>query len=147
MFRDQQFSAAMMSAAVRRVEDVNFMRSLQFVEDASPMAHPVQPDSYMEVNNFYTVTVYHKGAEIIRMLHTILGEKLFREGMDLYFERYDGQAVTFYDFICAIQLASVLDLPEGANIIVYSVIIIHFLFWELHLVTIYSQVCEVRCGQ
>ncbi len=84
VFRDQQFSGAITSAAVRRIEDVRVLRNAQFPEDASPMAHPVRPDSYIEINNFYTMTVYEKGAEVIRMLHTLLGPELFRKGLRLY---------------------------------------------------------------
>ncbi|MEC8582871.1 MAG: M1 family aminopeptidase, partial [Pseudomonadota bacterium] len=94
VFRDQEFSADMNSRAVQRISDVNLLRSHQFPEDAGPMSHPVRPDSYQEINNFYTLTVYEKGAEVIRMMHTLLGEDGFRKGMDLYFERHDGQAVT-----------------------------------------------------
>ena len=84
----------MNSRAVQPISDVNLLRSHQFPEDAGPMSHPVRPDSYQEINNFYTITVYEKGAEVIRMMHTLLGEDGFRKGMDLYFERHDGQAVT-----------------------------------------------------
>ncbi len=94
VFRDQEFSADMNSRAVKRIGDARVLRSAQFPQDAGPMAHPVRPDSYIEINNFYTVTVYNKGAEVIRMLHTLLGKQGFRRGMDLYFERHDGQAVT-----------------------------------------------------
>ncbi|MDU9048894.1 MAG: aminopeptidase N [Candidatus Electrothrix sp. Rat3] len=103
VFRDQQFSADMGSRAVKRIQDADIMRSFQFREDSGPMAHPVKPASYMEINNFYTLTVYNKGAEVIRMLHTLLGPEGFRKGMDLYFERHDGQAVTCDDFIQAMQ--------------------------------------------
>ena len=94
VFRDQEFSADMTSRAVKRIADVRLLRSAQFPEDAGPMAHPVRPDSYMEINNFYTTTVYNKGAEVIRMQHTLLGADGFRRGLDLYFQRHDGQAVT-----------------------------------------------------
>ena len=110
VFRDQEFSADMGSRSVKRIHDVNIIRSLQFREDAGPMAHPVRPASYVEINNFYTLTVYNKGAEVIRMLHTLLGEANFRKGMDIYFERHDGQAVTCDDFIAAMESASGLDL-------------------------------------
>ena len=110
VFRDQEFSADMGSRPVKRIHDVNIIRSLQFREDAGPMAHPVRPASYVEINNFYTLTVYNKGAEVIRMLHTLLGETDFRRGMDIYFERHDGQAVTCDDFIAAMESASGLDL-------------------------------------
>ncbi|MCI5124990.1 MAG: aminopeptidase N, partial [Candidatus Electrothrix sp. AR5] len=103
VFRDQEFSADMGSRAVKRIQDADIMRSFQFREDSGPMAHPVRPSSYMEINNFYTLTVYNKGAEVIRMLHTLLGAEGFRKGTDLYFARHDGQAVTCDDFIQAMQ--------------------------------------------
>ncbi|MCK9492116.1 MAG: aminopeptidase N [Sulfurimonas sp.] len=103
VFRDQCFSADLNSQEVQRIEDVKGLRERQFVEDASPMAHPIQPDSYISINNFYTSTVYEKGAEVIRMIHTLLGEKKFREAMDLYFESFDGQAVRTDDFLWAMS--------------------------------------------
>jgi aminopeptidase N len=106
VFRDQQFSADMLSASVQRIEDVNFLRAYQFAEDAGPLAHPVRPDSFVEINNFYTATVYEKGSEIVRMLHTVLGPQKFRAGTDLYFSRHDGQAVTVEDFVQALADAS-----------------------------------------
>jgi len=109
VFRDQKFSEDMQSAAVERIEQVKIIRSSQFVEDAGPMAHPIRPDSYIEMNNFYTVTVYNKGAEVIRMMHTLLGTKGFRAGMDCYFDRHDGQAVTCEDFIKAMEDANKVD--------------------------------------
>jgi len=112
VFRDQQFTADMTSATVKRIDDVNVLRSRQFAEDAGPMAHPIQPDSYVEINNFYTVTVYNKGAEVIRMIHTLLGEAGFRQGMDLYFERHDGEAATTEDFITAMEDATSTDLKQ-----------------------------------
>ncbi|MFV2004833.1 MAG: aminopeptidase N, partial [Gammaproteobacteria bacterium] len=112
VFRDQQFTADMNSAAPKRIDDVNILRTAQFAEDAGPMAHPIQPDSYQEINNFYTVTVYNKGAEIIRMIYTLLGKEKFRLGMDLYFERHDGQAVTTEEFVCAMEDASQVDLKQ-----------------------------------
>lgn len=112
VFREQQFSAAEGSPAVRRIEDVNLLRTRQFAEDDGPLAHPVRPDSYIEINNFYTMTVYEKGAEVVRMLHTLLGEAGFRRGMDLYFERHDGQAVTCEDFVKAMEDANTLDLSQ-----------------------------------
>ncbi len=112
VFRDQQFTADMNSAAPKRIDDVNILRTAQFAEDAGPMAHPIQPDSYQEINNFYTVTVYNKGAEIIRMIYTLLGKEKFRQGMDLYFERFDGQAVTTEEFVGAMEDASQLDLTQ-----------------------------------
>lgn len=112
VFRDQQFTADMNSAAPKRIDDVNILRTAQFAEDAGPMAHPIQPDSYQEINNFYTVTVYNKGAEIIRMIYTLLGRERFRKGMDLYFERHDGQAVTTEEFVSAMEAASQVDLKQ-----------------------------------
>ncbi|NQD38079.1 aminopeptidase N [Permianibacter sp. IMCC34836] len=112
VFRDQQFSADMGSPTVKRMDDVRVMRTAQFSEDGGPMAHPIRPDSYVEMNNFYTVTVYNKGAEVIRMLHTLLGEQGFRKGMDLYFQRHDGQAVTCDDFVQAHADANAVDLTQ-----------------------------------
>ena len=112
VFRDQEFSSDMNSRAVQRIEDVRILRQFQFREDASPMAHPVRPDSYVEINNFYTVTVYNKGAEVVRMIHTIIGAENFRKGMDLYFQRHDGQAVTCEDFVSAMSDASSVDLSR-----------------------------------
>jgi aminopeptidase N len=97
VFRDQEFSSDLGSRAVNRINNVRTMRGLQFAEDASPMAHPIRPDSVIEMNNFYTLTVYEKGAEVIRMLHTLLGEENFQKGMQLYFERHDGSAATCDD--------------------------------------------------
>jgi aminopeptidase N len=110
VFRDQCFSADLNSAAVQRIEDVKALRERQFVEDASPTAHPIQPESYISMNNFYTSTVYEKGAEVIRMIHTLLGEKNYRKATDLYFETFDGQAVTTNDFLWAMSKASGIDL-------------------------------------
>jgi aminopeptidase N len=112
VFRDEEFSADMGSRAVKRIEDVAVLRTLQFAEDAGPMAHPVQPPSFIEISNFYTLTVYEKGAEIVRMLHTLLGEEAFREGSDLYFQRHDGQAVTIEDFVAAMEAVSHRDLTQ-----------------------------------
>ncbi len=112
VFRDQEFSADMGSRAVKRIEDVRILRQHQFAEDSGPMAHAVRPDSYMEINNFYTVTVYEKGAEVIRMIHNLLGAENYRRGMDLYFSRHDGQAVTCDDFVAAMADASGLDLTQ-----------------------------------
>ncbi|GAA0840813.1 aminopeptidase N [Cupriavidus pauculus] len=116
VFRDQEFSADMMGSesgrAVKRIEDVRVLRQVQFPEDAGPMAHPVRPDSYEEINNFYTVTVYEKGAEVVRMYQTLLGRDGFRKGMDLYFERHDGQAVTCDDFRAAMADANGRDLTQ-----------------------------------
>ena len=110
VFRDQQFSADMASPLVNRIKNVKVIRENQFAEDASAMSHPIRPDEVIEMNNFYTVTVYDKGAEVIRMMHTLLGAKGFRQGMDLYFERFDGQAVTCDDFVQALQDATGKDL-------------------------------------
>ena len=112
VFRDAEFSADMGSRAVKRVEDATVLRSIQFAEDAGPMAHPVRPDSYIEISNFYTVTIYEKGAEVVRMIHTLLGPEDFRRGSDLYFERHDGQAVTCEDFVAAMEAASGRDLTQ-----------------------------------
>ena len=112
VFRDQQFSADMGSAADARIDDVRRLRASQFPEDAGPMAHPVRPDSYIEINNFYTATVYQKGAEVVRMMHTLLGAQRYRQGIDLYFQRHDGQAVTCDDFANAMEDASGVDLAQ-----------------------------------
>ncbi len=115
VFRDQEFSSDMNSPAVQRIDDVRVLKNFQFKEDAGPMIHPVRPDSYMEINNFYTATVYNKGAEVIRMMHTLLGKVKFRRGMDLYFARHDGQAVTCDDFVAAMGDASGIDLGQFKN--------------------------------
>ena len=115
VFRDQEFSADMNSRAVQRVDDVSVLRLHQFREDGGPMAHPIRPDSYQEINNFYTVTVYNKGAEVIRMMHKLLGPGGFRKGMDLYFQRHDGQAVTCDDFVQAMSDANDYDLSQFKN--------------------------------
>jgi aminopeptidase N len=120
VFRDQEFSADLLVAetgklsarSVKRIDDVRVLRSMQFPEDAGPMAHPIRPDSYEEINNFYTVTVYEKGAEVIRMMHTLVGETGFRKGMDLYFKRHDGQAVTCDDFMTCIADANKRDFSQ-----------------------------------
>ncbi|MEN8178796.1 MAG: aminopeptidase N [Pseudomonadota bacterium] len=112
VFRDQEFSADMGSRGVKRIEDVRLLRAHQFAEDSGPMAHPVRPDSYMEINNFYTVTVYEKGAEVVRMQHNLLGPKVYRKATDLYFERYDGQAVTTDDFVSCMEEAGGRDLRQ-----------------------------------
>lgn len=115
VFRDQEFTADMLSPAVKRIEDVKRLRSNQFPEDAGPMSHPIQPQSYIEMNNFYTMTVYEKGAEVVRLYHTLLGEGGFRKGMDLYFDRHDGQAVTVQDFRNAMADANGVDLQQMHN--------------------------------
>ena len=112
VFRDQQFSAAMGSPTLCRIDAVKTIRTAQFAEDAGPMAHAIRPEQVLEMNNFYTVTVYDKGAEVIRMQHTLLGEQGFRKGMDLYFARHDGQAVTCDDFVQAMQDANEHDLSQ-----------------------------------
>src|SRR6202043_3913969 len=99
VFRDQSFSADMRGHAVKRIDDVKTLRMRQFQEDAGPLAHPVQPQSYITIDNFYTATVYEKGAEIIGMLRTLVTPDIFRKGMDLYFNRHDGQAATVEDFV------------------------------------------------
>ena len=116
VFRDQEFSADMIGSAsgraVKRIEDVRVLRQAQFPEDAGPMAHPVRPDSYVEINNFYTVTIYEKGAEVVRMIQTLVGREGFRKGMDLYFARHDGQAVTCDEFRAAMADANARDLSQ-----------------------------------
>ena len=112
VFRDQEFGADTYSRPVQRIQEVRALRAAQFPEDAGPMAHPVRPQSYMEISNFYTATVYEKGAEVVRMIHTLIGAPAFRKGMDLYFERIDGQAVTTDDFVQAMQDASGVDLSQ-----------------------------------
>ena len=112
VFRDQEYGADTYSRAVTRIQEVRSLRAAQFPEDAGPMAHPVRPQSYEEIRNFYTMTVYEKGAEVVRMQHTLLGEKRFQDGMKLYFERHDGQAVTCDDFVQAMQDASGVDLSQ-----------------------------------
>ncbi|HWC55375.1 MAG TPA: aminopeptidase N, partial [Sphingomicrobium sp.] len=110
VFRDQSFSADVGSAPVKRIEDVRVLRAVQFPEDQGPLAHPVRPDSYIEISNFYTATVYNKGAEVIRMFHTVLGADKFRTGTDLYFDRNDGEAATCDDFVAALEDGSGVDL-------------------------------------
>jgi aminopeptidase N len=112
VFRDQQFSADQGSAAVKRIEDVRALRATQYPEDAGPLAHPVRPESYIEISNFYTATVYNKGAEVIRMIHTILGPEKFRLGTDLYFDRHDGEAATCEDFVRAMEDGGGADLKQ-----------------------------------
>ena len=112
VFRDQNFSADMGSPPVKRIEDVRLLRAAQFPEDAGPLAHPIRPDSYQEISNFYTATVYNKGAEIIRMMHTMVGPERFRKGTDLYFERHDGEAATCEDFVKAIEEGAGIDLTQ-----------------------------------
>ncbi|MFO7983803.1 MAG: aminopeptidase N [Desulfuromonadales bacterium] len=112
VFRDQEFAADMTSRAVKRIDDVRLFQNTQFPEDSGPMAHPVRPDSYVEINNFYTTTVYNKGAEVIRMYQTLLGPDLFREGVRLYLERHDGEAATTDDFLGAMTDAGGIDLDQ-----------------------------------
>ena len=115
VYRDSEFSADMGSRTVKRVEDVSFLQTVQFAEDGGPMAHSVRPDSYMEISNFYTVTIYEKGAEVVRMIALLLGPEKFRAGSDLYFDRHDGQAVTTEDFVKAMEDASGIDLGQFRN--------------------------------
>ncbi|MGJ8687442.1 MAG: aminopeptidase N, partial [Spongiibacteraceae bacterium] len=112
VFRDAAFSSTMGSPTVKRVEDVVLLRTAQFAEDAGPMAHPIRPDSFIEISNFYTVTIYEKGAEVVGMIYTILGAERFRAGSDLYFERHDGQAVSCEDFVAAMEDSSGVDLTQ-----------------------------------
>lgn len=112
IFRDQSFSEDTISHAVMRIREVKRLREAQFPEDAGPLAHPVRPDSYMEINNFYTATIYEKGSEVLRMLQTILGKALFRKGMDLYFSQHDGEAVTINDFVASMEDVSGVDLEQ-----------------------------------
>lgn len=112
VFRDQEFTSDMQSPAVKRIEDVRHLRAAQFAEDAGPMSHSVRPDSYMEINNFYTLTVYEKGAQVVRMYHTLLGEKGFQKGIKLYFQRHDGEAVSCNDFRRAMADANGVDLTQ-----------------------------------
>ncbi|GJL84756.1 MAG: aminopeptidase N [Micavibrio sp.] len=133
VFRDQEFSADMNSRAVQRIDDVGHLRRFQFSEDAGPLSHPIRPDNYIEINNFYTMTVYEKGAEIIRMMQTILGPENYRKGTDLYFKRHDGQAATCDDFVKAMEDASEIDLT-------------HFKLWysqagtpEIHFRGVYNE--------
>ncbi|MDX3908288.1 MAG: aminopeptidase N [Sphingobium sp.] len=112
VFRDQTFSADMGSPAVKRIDDVRVLRAAQFQEDSGPLAHPIRPESYMEISNFYTATIYNKGAEIIRMMHTMLGPERFRAGTDLYFDRHDGQAATCEDFVKAMEDGGQIDLSQ-----------------------------------
>ncbi len=112
VFRDQEFSADLNSRAVKRIDDTNVLRTHQFAEDASPMAHPVRPNHYIEINNFYTATIYNKGAEVVRMIRNLIGPDGFRKGTDLYFERHDGQAVTTEEFVRAMEDANDIDLSQ-----------------------------------
>ncbi|QXO18765.1 aminopeptidase N [Vibrio ostreae] len=112
VFRDQEFSSDLGSRAVNRINNVRIIRGPQFAEDASPMSHPIRPDQVIEMNNFYTLTVYEKGSEVIRMMHTLLGEQGFQKGMKLYFERHDGTAATCEDFVGAMEDASGVDLKQ-----------------------------------
>jgi aminopeptidase N len=112
VFRDEEFSSDMGSRTVKRIDDVNVLRSFQFKEDAGPMAHPIRPASYIEMNNFYTATVYNKGAEVVRMQHTLLGAQQFRKACDIYFDKFDGQAVTCDDFVSCMEQVSGKDLTQ-----------------------------------
>ncbi|MCW5206803.1 aminopeptidase N, partial [Desulfobulbus sp. F5] len=153
VFRDQEFSADMGSRAVQRIQDANYIRNIQFREDSGPTAHPVRPASYVEINNFYTATVYNKGAEVIRMLHTLLGAAGFRKGMDLYFQRHDGQAVTCEDFVQAMQdAANGFDLSQfqhwynQAGTPVLKVSSMYYAPASEYLLTV-SQSCPATPGQ
>jgi len=115
VFRDQEFTADQTSHAVKRIDDVNMLRTRQFAEDAGPLSHPIRPEAYIEINNFYTLTVYEKGAEIVRMIRTLLGHEGFRKGSDLYFQRHDGQAVTCEHFVAAMEDANHKDLTQFRN--------------------------------
>jgi aminopeptidase N len=112
IFRDQSFTEETLSPAVMRIHDVTALRDTQFPEDAGPLAHQVRPDAYIEINNFYTATIYNKGAEVLRMMQTILGTSMFRKGMDLYFARHDGHAVTIEDYVLAMEDVSGIDLRQ-----------------------------------
>jgi aminopeptidase N len=112
VFRDQEYGADTYSRPVQRIQEVRGLRAMQFPEDAGPMAHPIRPQAYMEISNFYTATVYEKGAEVVRMIHTLLGAEAFRRGMDLYFARHDGQAVTCDEFVHAMENAGGVDLGQ-----------------------------------
>ncbi len=112
VFRDQEFTADLHARSIKRIEDVNALRTYQFAEDSGPMKHPVRPESYIEMNNFYTLTVYEKGAEVIRMIHSLLGEQGFQKGMKLYFDRHDSQAVTIDDFVASMSDANSIDLSQ-----------------------------------
>ncbi|MGI9488190.1 MAG: aminopeptidase N [Geminicoccaceae bacterium] len=115
VFRDQEFTADMHSRAVKRIEDARGLRAHQFIEDGGPLAHPVRPESYVEINNFYTTTIYEKGAEVVRMIHTLIGEDAFQQGMKIYVERHDNQAVTCEDFIKAMEAGSGRDFSAFRN--------------------------------
>ncbi len=112
VFRDQEFSGDERSETVQRILDVRQLKTHQFAEDAGPLAHPVRPETYIEINNFYTATVYEKGAEVVRMLQTLLGRETFRKGMDLYFDRHDGEAATVEEFVRCFEDVSGTDLAQ-----------------------------------
>ncbi len=150
VFRDAQFSSDMNSRTVKRIEDVSFLRAVQFAEDSGPMAHPVRPASYIEISNFYTTTVYEKGAEVVGMLRTLLGPERFRSGSDLYFERHDGSAATTDDFLAAMQAVTDVDLEQfqrwyeqaGTPLLVVSS------DWEAGTLTLeITQSCPATPGQ
>lgn len=115
VYRDQEFSSDMLSRAVKRIEDVRSLKDRQFSEDAGPLSHPIRPSSYIEINNFYTATIYEKGAEVIRMIATLIGKEDFRKGMDKYFEINDGKAVTTEDFVASMESSSGKDLSQFKN--------------------------------
>ncbi|MGK5095062.1 aminopeptidase N [Deltaproteobacteria bacterium TL4] len=112
VFRDQEFSSDMTSRAIKRIDDVNILRTHQFREDSGPMAHPIRPESYMEINNFYTMTVYDKGAEVVRMIQTLIGKDHFKKGLRHYLKKHDGQAATTDDFVSAMEEGSQIDLAQ-----------------------------------
>ena len=115
VFRDQEFTSDVTSRAVKRIQDVRYLRAYQFAEDGGPMSHPIRPDSYVEINNFYTLTVYEKGAEVVRMYQTLLGRDGFKKGLARYFEKHDGQAVTTDDFALAMAEANDYELGNFLN--------------------------------
>lgn len=152
VFRDQEFSADMNSAAVKRIDDVRMLRQFQFPEDAGPMAHSVRPEAYVEINNFYTTTVYNKGAEVIRMMQTLLGKERFISGVKLYLNRHDGQAATCDDFVAAMEEAGGIDLIQfkrwyaqaGTPVVDIRQ---HFDEQQQKLILKISQICPPTPGQ
>ncbi|MDD9333577.1 MAG: M1 family aminopeptidase, partial [Bartonella sp.] len=112
VYRDQEFSADQNIRSLQRIENIKMLKAMQFPEDSGPLSHPVRPRQYSQINNFYTTTIYEKGAEVVRMIPTILGPVLFRKGMDLYFQRHDGQACTIEDFIACFAEVSDQDFSQ-----------------------------------
>ncbi len=146
VYRDREFTADMNSRPVKRIEDVLILRSSQFSEDAGPMAHPVRPDSYVKMDNFYTRTVYDKGAEVVRLYEQVLGKDGFRKGMDLYFQRHDGQAVECDDFLKAMADANGQDLyvearggRGGGGGVILCFAVSHIASCVLHLLTVFAS--------